>query len=83
MKFSINYKGKEVMIDVTSWKSTINNRIEFYVVFADQQETFINFVKRTGQTDITEVSSSADLTAAIKAVIKDKLIYFTQYPNKL
>jgi len=81
MNFAISYNGEEVMVDVTSWESTIDNRIEFYVVFAGQQETFINFVKRRNQTDITEESSSADLTDDIKAAIKNRLIYFTQHPN--
>jgi hypothetical protein len=81
MRFSINYNEKEVMIDVTSWESAINNRIEFYAVFADQQETFINFVKRTDQLIITEVSSSADLTPDIKSIIKEKLLYISQHHN--
>jgi len=70
------------MIDVTEWDSTMNNRIEFYAVFADRQETFVNFVKYSGQSLITEVSSSKDLTAAIKAVIKEKLVYYLQHTNK-
>jgi hypothetical protein len=80
MEFPINYKGQDVVVDVASWQSTIDNRIEFYVVFVEQQETFINFVKRTDQLVITEVSSSADLTEDIKAVIKDQLLYFIQHP---
>ena len=82
MRFAIHYKGKEVMIDVTSWESTINNRIEFYAVFADQQETFVNFVKRTDKSVITEVSSSADLTSDIKSTIKEKLLYISQHHNQ-
>ena len=82
MTFSINYKEKEVIIDVTSWESTINNRIEFYAVFANQQETFVNFVKRTGESAITEVAASADLSENVKAIIKDKLIYLHNAVNK-
>ena len=82
MRFPVSYNGEEVMVDVTSWKSTIDNRIEFYAVLTNQQETFVNFVKRTDQSSITEVSSSADLTADIKAAIKNKLIYFTQHQDK-
>jgi len=82
MQFAIYNNGKEVMIDVTEWDSTMNNRIEYYAVFTDQQETFVNFVKRTGQSFITEVSSSSDLTADIKAVIKEKLVHYLQHTNK-
>ena len=82
MQFTIYNKGKEVMVDVTAWESTMNNRIEYYAVFTDQQETFVNFVKHTGQSLITEVSSSTDLTADIKAIIKEKLVHFLQYTNK-
>jgi hypothetical protein len=82
MQFTIYNNGTEVMIDVTEWDSTMNNRIEFYAVFADRQETFVNFVKYSGQSLITEVSSSKDLTAAIKAVIKEKLVYYLQHTNK-
>jgi len=82
MQFVIYSKGKEVIIDVTEWDSTMNNRIEYYAVFANQQETFVNFVKRTGQSLITEVSSSSDLTADMKAVIKEKLVYYLQHTNK-
>lgn len=74
MRFAIDYNGEQVMIDVASWESSIDSRIEFYAVFADRQETFVNFVKRTDQPNITEVSSSADLTANIKAVIMDKIV---------
>jgi len=70
------------MVDVTAWESTMDNRIEYYAVFANQQETFVNFEKRTGQSLITEVSSSKDLTTDIKAVIKDKLVYYLQHINK-
>jgi len=82
MQFAIYNKGKEVMIDVTEWESTMDNRIEFYAVFADQQETFVNFVKRTGQPLLTEVSSSTDMTADMKTVIKEKLVYYLQQTNK-
>jgi hypothetical protein len=82
MQFAVHYKGKDVVIDIITWESTINNRVEFYAVFADQKETFVNFVKRTGQPFITEVSSSADLTADIKAMIKDRLVYHLQHPNE-
>jgi hypothetical protein len=82
MRFTINYKDKEVVVDVTLWESAMNDRIEFYVVFADQQETFVNFVKRKDQPLLTEESSSADLTRDIKAVIKERLIHFTHYPSK-
>lgn len=74
MRFAIDYNGKETIIDIALWESTINNRIEYYAVFANQQETFINFVKCAGQSTITEVSSSADLNADTKAIIKEKLI---------
>jgi len=82
MQFAIHYKGKDVTIDISMWESAINNRIEYYAVFTDQQETFVNFVKRTGQSLITEESSSADLTTDIKAVIKEKLLYYLQPSNK-
>ena len=82
MQFTIYDKGKEVKIDIVAWESSMNNRIEYYAVFADQQETFVNFVKHTGQSLITEEASSADLTADIKAVIKEKLVYCLQGANK-
>jgi hypothetical protein len=82
MQFAIQYKGKEIVIDIITWESAINGRIEFYAVFTDQQETFVNFVKRTGQPFITEESSSTDLTADIKAVIKEKLVNYLQHQNK-
>jgi len=82
MQFTIYDKGKEVKIDIVAWESSMNNRIEYYAVFADQQETFVNFVKHTGQSLLTEESSSEDLTAAIKAVIKEKLVYYLQHTNK-
>ncbi len=78
MKFAININGQESMIDVSRWESTVDNRIEFYAVFADHQETFINFVKRTDQLVIAEVSSSADLTQDHKKAIKERLLYFIQ-----
>ena len=81
MRFAIQYKGKERIIDIIRWESTINNRIEYYAVFDGQQETFVNFVKRTGQPLITEVSSSSDLTADIKAVIKEKLVDYLEHSN--
>jgi len=81
MRFAIQYKGKERIIDIIRWESTINNRIEYYAVFAEQQETFVNFVKRTGQPLITEVSSSSDLTTDIKAIIKEKLVDYLEHPN--
>jgi pyruvate/2-oxoglutarate/acetoin dehydrogenase E1 component len=79
MQFSIQYKGKEVIIDIITWESTMNGRVEFYAVFTEQQETFVNFVKRTGQSIITEVASSADLTTDIKALIKERLIDYLQH----
>ena len=81
MQFAIHYKGKDVTIDISMWESAINNRIEYYAVFDGQQETFVNFVKRTGQPLITEVSSSSDLTADIKAVIKEKLVDYLEHSN--
>lgn len=81
MRFPISYNGEEVMVDVTSWESAIDNRIEFYAVLARQQETFVNFVKRTDQSIIAEVSSSADLSADIKTAIKNKLIHLTKHPE--
>ncbi len=82
MQFTINYKGKEVEVNITSWESTMNNRVEFYAVFVGQQETFVNYVKRTDQLIITEEAASADLTEDIKAIIKDKLIHFAQHAHK-
>lgn len=82
MNFAISHNGNEVTIDVTWWESAMDNRIEFYVVFAGQQETFINFVKRKNHTDLIEESSSADLPSDIKAAIKNRLMYFTEHPNK-
>jgi hypothetical protein len=78
MQFAIPYKGKEMLIDIITWESTMNGRVEFYAVFAEQEETFVNFVKCSGQPLITEVSSSADLPTDIKAVIKEHLIFYLQ-----
>jgi hypothetical protein len=80
MQIAIYNKGKEVMVDVTAWESTMNNRIEYYAVFTGQQETFVNFVKHSGQSLITEESSSKDLTADIKDLIKEKLVTFYNIP---
>jgi len=79
MQFVIHYRGREMMIDIIKWESTMDSRIEFYAVFKEQKETFVNFVKRTGQASITEVSSSADLPTDVKAVIKEKLLYYLQH----
>jgi len=82
MQFAIYYKGQEVVIDIIMWESNMNNRVEFYAVFANQQETFVNFVKHAGQPILTEESSSTDLTPDIKAVIKEKLVNYLQHSNK-
>ena len=74
MRFSVHYNGQDALIDVTSWESDIDSRIEYYAVLADHEETFINFTKRTDQFIITEVSSSADLTKEIKSIIKKGLM---------
>ena len=81
MRFSVHHNGKEVMIDLTSWESDIDNRIEYYAVLADHEETFVNFVKRTDQSNITEVSSSADLTHEIKSIIKKGLTNYIQHTS--
>ncbi len=79
MQFAVPYNGKEMIIDIITWESAMNNRVEYYAVFAEQEETFVNFVRCSGQPLITEVSSSADLPTEIKAVIKDHLIYCLQH----
>ena len=80
MLLTLNLESLSILIDIQCWKSELNNRVEFFIVFADNEEIFLNLFKPQNQDFLYEHSASNGFPEDIKTIVIHRITTLPEFP---
>lgn len=80
MLLTLNVESLNILIEIECWKNETNKRIEFYIIYAENEEIFLNVYKRENEDCLYEHSASEGLPENIKDIIKHRLTTLPGFP---